>query len=70
MNKKIIVDNWKQVYKSLAVLLPTAATVIYAGLVETGQISPIDPMYITIIVGIAGALGWTIKQPNIKKGIR
>ena len=66
MNKNIIVDNWKQVYKSLAVLLPTAATVIYAGLVETGQIAPLEPMYITIIVAVAGALGWTIKQPNLR----
>lgn len=41
---KIIVSNRTQVYKSLAVILPT------------------------VIVAVAGALGWVIKQPNMEKG--
>lgn len=63
---KIIVSNWKQVYKSLAVVLPTVIVALYTGLVEIGYITPLDPMYITIIVAVAGALGWTIKQPSLK----
>lgn len=63
---KIIVSNWKQVYKSLAVILPTVIVALYTGLVEIGYITPLDPMYTTIIVAVAGALGWTIKQPNMK----
>lgn len=63
---KIIVSNWKEVYKSLAVILPTVIVALYTGLVEIGYIAPLDPMYTTIIVAVAGALGWTIKQPNIR----
>lgn len=64
---KIIVSNWKEVYKSLAVILPTVIVALYTGLVEMGYITPLDPMYTTIIVAVSGALGWTIKQPYIKK---
>lgn len=63
---KIIVSNWKEVYKSLAVILPTVIVALYTGLVEIGYIAPLEPMYTTIIVAVAGALGWTIKQPNLK----
>ena len=63
---KIIVSNWKEVYKSLAVILPTVIVALYTGLVEIGYIAPLEPMYITIIVAVAGALGWTIKQPNLR----
>lgn len=63
---KIIVSNWKEVYKSLAVILPTVIVALYTGLVEIGYIAPLEPMYITLIVAVAGALGWTIKQPNIR----
>lgn len=64
---KIIVSNWKEVYKSLAVTVPTVIVALYTGLVEVGYITPLEPMYTTIIVAVAGALGWTIKQPNMKK---
>lgn len=63
---KIIVSNWKEVYKSLAVILPTVIVALYTGLVEIGYITPLEPMYTTIIVAVAGALGWTIKQPKMK----
>lgn len=61
-----IVSNWKQVYKSLAVILPTVIVAIYTGLVEVGYIAPLEPMYTTVIVAVAGALGWTIKQPYLR----
>ena len=64
---KIIVSNWKEVYKSLAVILPTVIVALYTGLVEIGYIAPLDPMYTTVIVAVAGALGWTIKQPYLRK---
>lgn len=64
---KIIVSNWKEVYKSLAVILPTIIVAIYTGLVDLGHIAPLEPVYITVIVAIAGTLGWTIKQPNMRK---
>lgn len=63
---KIIVSNWKEVYKSLAVILPTVIVALYTGLVEIGYITPLDPMYTTAIVAVAGALGWTIKQPYLR----
>ena len=63
---KIIVSNWKEFYKSLAVILPTVIVALYTGLIEIGYIAPLEPMYITIIVAVAGALGWTIKQPNLR----
>lgn len=67
MNKELLVSNWKQVYKSLAVILPTVATVIYSGLVETGQINELNPLYVAVIVAVAGSLGWVIPQKGIKK---
>lgn len=63
---KIIVSNWKDVYKSLAVIIPTVIVALYTGLVEIGYIAPLEPMYITLIVAVAGALGWTIKQPYLR----
>ena len=63
---KLIVSNWKQVYKSLAGVLPTVIVALYTGLVEIGYIAPLEPMYITLIVAVAGALGWTIKQPKLR----
>lgn len=63
---KLIVSNWKDVYKSLAVVLPTVIVALYTGLVEIAYIAPLEPMYITLIVAVAGALGWTIKQPNLR----
>ena len=63
---KVIVSNWKEVYKSLAVILPTVIVALYTGLVEIGYITPLDPMYTTVIVAVAGALGWTIKQPYLR----
>ena len=62
----MIVKNWQEAYKSLAVILPTVIVALYTGLVEIGYITPLEPMYITIIVAVAGALGWTIKQPNLR----
>ena len=63
---KLIVSNWKEAYKSLAVILPTVIVAMYTGLVEIGYITPLEPMYTTLIVAVAGALGWTIKQPNLR----
>lgn len=63
---KLIVSNWKEVYKSLAVILPTVIVALYTGLVEIGYIAPLDPMYTTLIVAVAGSLGWTIKQPYLR----
>ena len=62
----MFVKNWNQVFKSLAVILPTVIVALYTGLVEIGYITPLEPMYTTIIVAIAGALGWTIKQPYLR----
>lgn len=64
---KRIVSNWKQVYKSLAVMLPTVATGAYAITDWALGAGVVPPQYLPIVVAVSGTLGWTIKQSNMKK---
>lgn len=64
---KIIVSNWKEVYKSLAVWLPILATTAYVGLQNTTEAGLVPDSILPIVVGITGVLGWVIAQKSIRK---
>ena len=63
----MFVKNWKEVYKSLAVWLPFIATGILAALNHANDVQIIPVEYVPLVVVITSALGWVIKQPNIRK---
>lgn len=65
---KLIVSNWKQVYKSLAVVLPTVVTGAYTITDWALGAGVVPPQYLPVVVAVSGALGWAIKQSNMKKG--
>lgn len=65
----MLVKNWTQVYKSLAVWLPILASALYVVLENTTAAGVIPDGALPIVVAITSALGWVIKQPNIKKGV-
>lgn len=63
----MLVKNWTQVYKSLAVWLPILGSGIFVMLQNTLDAGHIPEGSVVIVGGILGVLGWVIKQPNIKK---
>lgn len=62
----VIVKNWTEVYKSLAVWLPVLATALYAALEYSQEAGLIPLAALPVVVAICGALGWIIKQPNLR----
>ena len=64
----MLVKNWSQVYKSLAVWLPILASTLFVFLQETQNNLDLPSWSIPILVAITGILGWVKKQPSIKKG--
>ena len=63
----MIVKNWTQVYKSLAVWLPILASTLLVFL-EQAQANIDLPLWsIPIVVAITGVLGWVTKQPSMSK---
>ena len=64
-----IVNNWDQVYKSLAVWLPILGTALYEGLRSIDPTILPDNLQVPL-VAILGVLGWVIKQPSMRKGAK
>lgn len=65
----MLVKNWKEVWKSYAVLLPAVVLAIYNVLDVSIDANLIPITYMPIVLVIFGALGWVVKQNNIKKGV-
>ena len=63
----MLVKNWSQVYKSLAVWFPVIATGLYTILKESSAAGLVPDSALPIVVGITGALGWVIKQPSLRR---
>lgn len=63
----MLVKNWKQVYKSLAVWLPVLASTAYVALQNTTQAGLVPESLLPIVVGVTGVLGWVTSQKSIKK---
>ena len=66
---KIIVSNWKEVWKSYAVIFPTLSLIVHNILEIYIGSSLVSEEYLPILVIVSSGLGWIIKQNNIKKGV-
>ena len=65
----MVVKNWKEVWKSYAVLFPAVALAIHTILEAYVGSTLVPEAYLPILVVITSGLGWVIKQSNIKKGV-
>lgn len=65
----MIVKNWKEVWKSYAVLFPAVALAIHTILEAYAGSTLVPEEYLPILVVVTSGLGWVIKQSNIKKGV-
>lgn len=63
----MLVKNWTQVYKSLAVWLPILASILLVFLEQTQANVDLPLWSIPIVVAITGVLGWVKKQPSMSK---
>ena len=65
----MLVKNWKEVWKSYAVLFPAVALSIHTILEAYVGSTLVPEAYLPILVVVTSGLGWVIKQSNIKKGV-
>lgn len=65
----MLVKNWNQVYKSLAVWLPIVASAVYVGLENTTAAGLVPDNLLPIVVGVTAVIGWVVPQKSIKKGV-
>ena len=65
----MVVKNWKEVWKSYAVLFPAVALSIHTILEAYVGSTLVPEAYLPILVVVSSGLGWVIKQSNIKKGV-
>lgn len=63
----MFVKNWQEVWKSLAVWFPfiIAALDAFLRLVQDSQLVPTQ--YLPLVILLSSAVGWIVKQNNIKK---
>lgn len=66
----MLVKNWKQVYKSLAVWLPVVALGVFEVLKLVLGLDLVPEGLVPIVAGIASALGWVISQNGTVIAIR
>lgn len=68
--KQLIVSNWKQFYKSLAIWLPILGLTLYEFLQQATIFGAVPEHLHVPVAAVLGILGWVIKQPSMKKGIK
>lgn len=66
----MLVKNWTQVYKSLAVWLPVLALGVFELLKLVLGLDLIPEGLVPIVAGIASAIGWVISQNGTVIAIR
>lgn len=66
----MLVKNWTQVYKSLAVWLPVVALGVFELLKLVLGLELIPEGLVPIVAGIASAIGWVISQNGTVIAIR
>lgn len=66
----MLVKNWSQVYKSLAVWLPVVALGVFELLKLVLGLDLIPDSYVPLVAGIASAIGWVINQNDTVIDIR
>ena len=63
--KNILVRNWKKMWMSLAVVLPTVVTILLLG-ADAALDSGIIPVeYLPLVIFISGFIGRVISQPSL-----
>jgi hypothetical protein len=62
-----MVSNWKEVYKSYAVLFPAVAVAAINILDASVSANLVPTSLIPVVVLFTGGLGWVIRQNNIRK---
>lgn len=65
----MLVKNWKQVYKSLAVWMPVMASTVYVLLQNSTQAGLVPEGALPVVVGVTTALGWVINQGKLIKKV-
>lgn len=66
----MLVKNWSQVYKSLAVWLPVLALGIFELLKLVLGLDLVPEGLVPVVAGIASAIGWVISQNGTVIAIR
>lgn len=66
----MLVKNWTQVYKSLAVWLPVVALGVFELLKLVLGLDLIPEGLVPVVAGIASAIGWVINQNDTVIAIR
>ena len=66
----MLVKNWSQVYKSLAVWLPVVALGVFELLKLVLGLDLIPEGLVPVVAGIASAIGWVINQNDTVIDIR
>ena len=66
----MLVKNWTQVYKSLAVWLPVLALGIFELLKLVLGLDLVPEGLVPVVAGIASAIGWVISQNGTVIAIR
>ena len=61
-----LINNWTEMYKSLAVIMPTVLTGLYVISTYALEQNIIPVEYVPFVVLISGFVGRIIKQDNIK----
>ena len=61
----MFIKNWANMHKSLAVILPTAASIVIVVADIYLQADLVPEIYIPIVVAISGYLGRIIQQPKL-----
>ena len=65
----MIVSNWKQVYRSLAIWLPILGLTLYELLLQASNFGAVPDHLHVPVAATLGILGWLIKQPKIRRGM-
>ena len=66
----MLVKNWNQVYKSLAVWLPVLALGVFELLKLVLGLDLVPDGLVPVVAGIASAIGWVISQNGTVIAIR
>ena len=66
----MLVKNWTQVYKSLAVWLPVVALGVFELLKLVLGLDLIPEGLVPVVAGLASAIGWVISQNGTVIAIR
>lgn len=63
----MFIKNWQDKWKSLAVILPTLATIIVTVLQMGVDVNIIPTQYLPFVVLVTGYLGRIVQQKNLKE---